>query len=132
MINISINAPKSKKGILEPALESYLKQLKVVKRTVPLDIEVRLVKLDALGYCDFNYVYKYPEINILLNRDLKLVELLVTLAHETVHAKQFLRKELKSKCNVTYWKGEASSKLEWEDEAYSLESVLFENFKNER
>jgi hypothetical protein len=131
VINISINAPKSKKYILEQALKSYLKQLKVVKRTVPLDIEIRLVKLDALGYCDFNYDYKYPEINILLNRDLKSDELLITLAHETVHVKQFLRRELKNKYNVNYWKGKASSNLEWEDEAYSLESVLLDNFKNE-
>ena len=59
-------------------------------------------------------------------------EMIKTLAHEMVHVKQFLRKELKEVRHQLYWLGEPSDKEEWEDEAYLMEEQLYNEYMNER
>ena len=54
-----------------------------------------------------------------------------TLAHEMVHAKQYLRGELNGWTNS--WKGRKPRNYKyenapWEKEAYKLEMKLYENF----
>jgi len=56
-------------------------------------------------------------------------EMMMTLAHEMVHAKQFLRGELKSEPNW-FWKGRAARNYKyinqpWEREAFRMERELF-------
>jgi len=131
MINISITGTTSKlkRETLRQAAEYFLSELKITRKSNPLDIEISLCKLDALGYCDFNYDFVDSELTISLNKNQSLDELITTLAHELVHAKQYLKKELKSSGFNTYWKGCLSNNQEWEDEAYSKEEELFLNFK---
>lgn len=61
------------------------------------------------------------------------------LAHEMVHAKQFLRKELDDR--LEYWKGvkfsasdDASYYLEspWEQEAYGMEMILYNKYMEKK
>jgi hypothetical protein len=132
MININVRkTSKEQEEVLINAATFYLDKLNVRKRTIPLDIEITLCKLDADGYCDFNYDHKYPEIAIHLNKRLSQKDMLVALAHELVHSRQYLRKELISKDRVFLWKGKTSKSYEWEDEAYDLESQLYERYENE-
>lgn len=133
MINIEVTGTysKIKRNKLISAAVYYLAQLNVTKRSIPLDIVIELEELDALGYCDFNGDHKYPEITISLNKNLPEEEMFITLAHELVHAKQYLRKELKSVGMMSYWMGKPSNNLEWEKEAYNLEQQLHVSFKKE-
>ena len=59
------------------------------------------------------------------------------LAHEMVHAKQYLKKELNMENRK--WKGRVykskendpwDMKLPWEKEAYKVEKVLYKNYIN--
>ena len=55
------------------------------------------------------------------------------LAHEMVHARQFLRRHLVQKRDgKLYWKGVQSDNEEWEDEAYVLEERYYKEYVNER
>lgn len=60
-------------------------------------------------------------------------EIMITLCHELVHAKQCIKGELKDGC---IWKGVDMkhlpvSKHPWEKEAYSLEKHLYEKYKQQ-
>jgi hypothetical protein len=121
------------------ATNHFLGQLNVTKKTKPLDIIISLTNSDADGFCDYNYDDKYPEIYIELDKSLSRNELLIALAHELVHAKQFLRKELKTKDGLNYWKGAIYSNMgfntttvPWEQEAYLKETTLFNNYDRQK
>lgn len=65
---------------------------------------------------------------------LEYSQMLITLAHELVHAKQFLRGELISYGKIIWMKRDFSKikldyfDLPWEVEAYELERDLFEKY----
>lgn len=114
------------KQTLVSACRFYMVQLGFRKRKTPLDITIKITKkMSVHGLCEFNQDFKYPEIEIHLNKDTGEDEMVKTLGHELVHAKQFLRKELTFKNKIFYWKGQLSENEEWEDEAYELEEKLY-------
>lgn len=89
----------------------------------------------VLGYCWGDK----DEVNIEISRthegrNLKFLEMMQTLTHEMVHARQFLRGELISEKGYRVWKGKSHKDTDyknypWEIEAYALEKELFlENF----
>jgi hypothetical protein len=132
MINIEVTGTTSNKIKCETieACEFYLKKLKISKnRKRLLEIFIEYSKIDEYGLCEFNDDYEFPEFIISINRGLDMDGRLSTLAHEIVHAKQFLRKELKCKNTKLYWKGKLSPQEEWEVEAYKLEDELFNEYK---
>ena len=103
----------------------FLKHLKIYKKTIPLDINIVLSKISHDGHCEFNDDFNFPEITITLKKGLIREELVLALAHELVHARQLLRKQLKNVGRTQYWNGVESDKEEWEDEAYLLENQLY-------
>lgn len=108
------------------ACRFYMVQLRFRKRKTPLDITIKITKkITEQGLCEFNQDFKYPEIEIYLNKETGEDEMIKTLAHELVHVKQFLRKELRVCNKEIYWKGQLSENEEWEDEAYELEEKLY-------
>jgi hypothetical protein len=94
-----------------------------------LEINIIFSELDVDGYTHTEDD-EYPSTFILeLNKNLEGDELLLTLAHEFVHVKQLVMGEL-SVCGM-YWKNKKiKNKLYHEDEAYRLESILYEKIKN--
>lgn len=126
------------KNTLAKAAMFYLDELKVTDASNPLEISIILTSLDTDGYCDFNYDHKYPEITVYLNKSTKDVqELLLFLAHECVHAKQFLKKELILNGLRGLWKNQEYPSIDfidspWEQEAYREEQILFKRLINER
>jgi len=96
-------------------------------------------KEEVWGYCDGDR----EEVNIELLRNspghkLSREEILMTLAHEMVHAKQYLKGELKSLNDLNIkWKKtviEDVTKqnyydLPWEQEADELEPIVYNNCK---
>lgn len=60
---------------------------KLMPRTTTLDITIRLKTIhEAAGYC---LSYDRREFELEIKRDLKLADLLKTVAHELVHVKQY-------------------------------------------
>lgn len=122
------------KNKLISAAYFYLKELKVSSRT-NLDVIIRLTNTDVHGYCDYNYDDSDKEITIELNKQLSHNELLLALAHEMVHAKQYVKKELRTINGLNYWKGATFSQTKfvdnmvpWEQEAYFREKELFSSY----
>lgn len=132
MINIVITGTKSKKlkTDLTNACMFYMKQLGFRKRKRVLEIFINIGHFDEYGLCEFNDDYYWPEITIQINRDYGYEEMLKTLAHEIVHAKQYLRKELKQIGEQLYWMGKPSNNEEWEVEAYVREEKLYNEYIN--
>jgi hypothetical protein len=98
-------------------------------------------KEDAYGYCSISGDVKKPrefEIEIDSSKDHILEDLLVWLAHEFVHIKQFVRLELFDYVSGgVQWKSRSFSSTSineetapWEKEAYRLEHKLYLQFKN--
>jgi len=128
MIHIEITGKANYlfKQTLIAACRFYMVQLGFRKRKRPLDITIKITKkMEEQGLCEFNQDFINPEIEIYLNKKTGELEMVKTLAHELVHAKQFLRKELKAINKSFYWKGKLSENEEWEDEAYELEEKLY-------
>ena len=69
------------------------------------------------------------EYFIEVNRKQSLEDLCVTICHEMVHVKQYVRKELYSEVNF-YKSREEYLNLPWEKEAYEKQEVLFSKWKN--
>lgn len=111
-----------------------------LKRNV--DIHLKMVtKQSDLGFChgDRNEVY----IDLCRNHEnyegiFTLDDIAKTLAHELVHAKQYLRGEIKPTDNIWHKTGEVYDdtsyrQLPWEHEAYMMEDFLHTLYwKNQR
>ena len=68
------------------------------------------------------------EYFIEVNRKQSLEDLCVTICHEMVHVKQYVRKELYSEVNF-YKSREEYLNLPWEKEAYEKQEVLYNKWK---
>lgn len=97
-------------------------------------LEIKSNKIKADGYCA--PLDKY-DFEIEVNQDLNFEHLMITLAHEMVHVKQYATKELKSKFvrgkPVDTWRGVKYRNLEyhnqpWEVEATTKEQELYCDF----
>jgi len=134
MIYVEVSGTRKKylKLLIKEACYFYLYKLKVTKRTIPLDIRIVLCDISHEGLCDFNHDYQFPEFELSLNRNIDEPKILSTLAHEVVHLKQFLRKEIKNVNGVYHWKKQVALNEEWEEEAYHMENILYKEFINEK
>ena len=93
---------------------------------------------DAIGYCSGDI----DEVSISINQCLKGNDWVEVLAHELIHAKQYLHGELEdSEPMVHYWHGnkfvtvhelfdyDAYTRLPWEREAFSKQRSLMKQIK---
>lgn len=153
-ISISgISDPKFKKELMR-ASYSYLESLisKRLMNHIILDIEVKrpsLIEDGADGYCEVighNSQNKPREFLIQIARNKSKRYMMMTLAHEIVHLKQYALGELDEDTNT--WKGKRYNSKSywntpWEIEAYGRErgmyfeycdkyGVYFEKFEKER
>jgi len=131
---------------LENAAFDYAEILLGKRMTKHIQLEIKLTKdlkkkEKAYGFChiigdDFN---KPREFMIELDASMKwdFAQILTWLAHEMVHLKQFVKKELFDyEYGATQWKSRlySISKVShddqpWEKEAYRLEGELYEMFE---
>ena len=135
MVKIVVTGTTSKKlkKLLQEACIFYMHQLGFRKRKRLLEIFIQIGHYgDHYGLCEFNYDFQWPEFLIHLDRDKGKEEMVKTLAHEMVHAKQFLRRELKEVRHQMHWLGVPSENEEWEDEAYLMEEQLYNEYINAR
>jgi hypothetical protein len=119
-------------AIVRMYMESLVKALELNRLRKP-HIEVEFVnKLGAFGLCSgdrdevkISIAKKCPATG----RRLTFLEMMQTLAHEMVHARQFLRGQLSAE-GAWKWKGRNADGYDyenqpWEKEAYRLEKTLF-------
>lgn len=76
-------------------------------------------------------------VKIRVRHQKNMNKMLHILAHEMVHARQFLRGQLEFISNHAHWRGEDVSDIDYEEqphekEAFSLEKVLVEDFYKTR
>jgi len=118
--------------LTEIYIQALLKELDLHKlRSFPLQIQFSRVLDDCIGLCEGSK--KYVMITIATydeGRKLTYLEMMRTLAHELVHARQFIRGQLNASLDGWKWKGRFANNYEytnqpWEKEAYRLEKILF-------
>lgn len=120
--------------LTEKFTQKLLKELGLHRlRTFPMIISFsKNITNGNLGACEGSK--KYAEISIATrcpdtDRPLTYLEMMITLSHEMVHAKQFIRGELSGE-GIWIWKGRKSEGYRylnqpWEREAFRLENILF-------
>jgi hypothetical protein len=100
--------------------------------TIEVDFEDEFED-DRCGYCD----YDEDGVTVFINPKMKKSQIIVTLFHEMVHAKQFVRGELVPGEGKRHsrWMGEECNlpylETPWEREAYELETVMWDIFRKE-
>lgn len=131
---IAIEGQIKNKWLVRFYLEQLIKELGIHRFRKPV-ITVRFATHaeGAYGLCD-GAKGEYAEILIArkcphTDRKLGFIEMMQTLAHEMVHARQFLRGQLNNKGGWA-WKGRKADGFEydnqpWEKEAFRLEKELF-------
>ena len=127
-VNVSGGKPYQRKRVQE--MVHYCIN-KLMPRMQTLDIEIKLkdLKGDALGYCLSEDTRTF---DLEIDKKQNLRKLLLTVAHEMVHVKQYVRKEMDdwNGVAVARWKGgtvlpnTSYYDLPWEKEAYRLQAKL--------
>lgn len=129
---------RSLSNLLRIATNFYIQRLLPFNNSRLLKIEVVAVdRLEADGTFEKIGTNNYL---VELKQDLSVSHMLVTLAHELVHLKQYVTKELKSYyvggTPVDVWRGKRYRNLSyesqpWEIEALTKEQDLYQDFISE-
>ena len=145
MINLAVYGTGrnlSLKNLIQRAAMSYLKMLLPLKRKVNIKIEVVDELESSEGVFGECYEYgsdDYYKYVIRLDNNKSRQIMLVTLAHEFIHLKQYDKKELRfysKDHDSARWKGQLYKNYDyetapWEVEASEGELVLYNNFINQ-
>ena len=101
---------------------------KLMPRMHGLEITVRLTKCEDHGYCmaeSEDRADRPRTFEIEINKDLKLRDLLQTVAHEMVHVKQYARGELYESTRKGKWRWQGkwmSNNVDYYDEPWEIEA----------
>lgn len=140
MIYVDISTRCPQKSRVEEFAEKVINSFftKRFSRSVWIDIQVGKVEEGYLGFCygDSEFVQielarRDTEGNMLSSKDIAH-----NLAHELVHAKQFIKRQIDGnqryrKTATSEWEDHSNTKYKdqpWEIEAYELEEELLERF----
>lgn len=98
-------------------------------------------KINEYAYCEWEFEnHRAKDYTITIDRNLSKRNMLIALAHEMIHVKQYAKGELKDylKVNKSKWKGEIIDPEEvdywdqpWEIEAHGREKELYYKFMNQ-
>ena len=105
-----------------------------LRREVEIQISFTKSIPDALGYClgDKNFIdIEISKTNPMTGKPQSMSQMMMTLAHELVHAKQFSRGDLTP--SLVNYKGKKDkftpySRQPWEREAYKKEEMIYDLF----
>jgi len=133
-MEFEINGRVKNKAIVYFYVQRLIEELGMDRLRKPI-ITVNFVTnaCGAFGLCDGSKS-EYADIQVarkcpVTNRKLGFTEMMQTLAHEMVHARQFIRGQLKNESGWA-WKGRKANGYDydnqpWEKEAFRLEKKLF-------
>lgn len=115
-------------SFIKKATQFYIQQIIPNHVSDEISISVRAVdNCGANGYCT-KMSKKHYEIEI--DSSLEFEHMMITLAHEVVHVKQYATKELNTmfvgKNIVDVWKGKRYKNVEYEDQPWEWEALLME------
>ena len=121
---------KRQRDIVHRVTAFVIKQLMPRMRTLDIEIKLKNIKSAAIGYCMEGDTNREFEIEI--DRNIGLLSMASTVAHELVHVKQYARREMDSRITsgLARWKGRRVredtpyDQLPWEVEAYRMEREL--------
>ncbi len=123
---------------IREATEFYLQQLLPSDKRSKLQVDIiGYDSMDSDGSCERISASKYL---IELKKGMSLELLLITLAHEMVHVKQYVQKELKiiyvKDDVVDVWMGKRYRNVKyydqpWEKEAFGTDENLYQDFLSE-
>lgn len=130
------------KDFLARSVEFYCGLLLPKNKANNLFVEIVLKKKlddDSDGYCiDHGKDGKYRDFEIEVSKGKSVRDTLQTIAHETVHLKQFVMGELKDgmvPATTSVWKGRVVNEIKtnywdlpWEIEAFGREKGLYHRF----
>lgn len=134
---ISYSQSPERKLLVELATKYFIKKLNLQKSKYNLHILHKQGLRKTDGQIGLTAKISDNEIAVALDSKLNDYKLLVTLAHEMVHVKQFARGQVKTKFtkfgNVkTFWMGRSINRQyynrPWEIEAYEREMDLTNQF----
>ncbi len=122
---------KATRALVESVITFFEQDLKLTKSTWSLGVYTKRGLSDSNG-CRGSVTRVGPKHLIMfLDSKLDVERLILTMAHEMVHVKQFARgqlKEIEGRTQVRYWMGKKVRKgyfeQPWELEAFSKERVL--------
>ena len=130
---------KHERAICEAVAIYCCKKLLPKVRSLEIEIELKNIKGDVVGYCmmeDDNKTY-----TIEIQKGMSVRQLVTTVAHEMVHVKQYYRKEMNDQLTSSgraKWKGKTVDAdtdymdLPWEKEAFRLQETLADDmWKND-
>ena len=128
--------PKKQRPIIKAAAEFYAKELLSAQMRKYCYVAISAGPLSIDGYTeviDYNAQNKAREFVIKLRNFKQLKWMLVTLAHEMVHVKQYAYNEMNEE--MTRWRGRkidvrnvAYTDHPWEVEAFWTEGALYKRF----
>jgi hypothetical protein len=129
------------RSLCKESLRFYANELlgKRLAKNISLQLVFEELPSPYFAICDWNDDGPvHRSFIVIISKTLKTKMMLVTLAHEMVHIKQYARKELQDnqhRDNVK-WRGKAFClnktkyhKRPWEIEAYAKDKPLYEKFK---
>jgi len=86
----------------------------------------KYVQFGWLGICDEKDLKEDGIIRIAINRNQDLPNLYKTIAHELVHAKQYLTGDLYVVNNKEWWRGQDTSIMDYDDQPHEIEAYAKE------
>lgn len=121
---------KTKRDIAYNVVHYMIKQLMPRLRNIEIEVKLTALTGDAVGYCLMGDNNRDFELEI--DKNLNIKDLVMTLCHEMVHVKQYVRKEMDdwNGLAVARWKNKTVLPntnyydLPWEKEAYELQAKL--------
>jgi len=120
----TIGGNKKQRELITDVASFCVDRLMPRMKTLEIEIQINNLKDQAVGYCmmqDDNRTFEL-EVDKKLDDD----ELITTVCHEMVHVKQYARNELGINDNHD---GENYYDLPYEKEAYKLQEILLEEYK---
>lgn len=126
------------KSLCKKAIKFYAKYLLSVRLYETISIHVEFIKYEKHEYAYCNPEDEYNRTFLIsINKNLSKEDTLRSIAHEMVHVKQYVKRELKH-----YTRGDKVKFLDeffiesktnywirpWEKEARALEEILYEEF----
>jgi hypothetical protein len=127
MIFIDTNGGKKKQRELVSQVAYWcISRLMPRLKKIEIDIQLNNLKDGAVGYCMMTDNNRTFEIEV--DKKLNIGEMIVTICHEIVHVKQYVRNELGINDNND---GQDYYNLSYEKQAYELQETLSEQFIKE-
>lgn len=129
---------KAEREIVRKTLAFCIKTLLPRFRTLEIEVNLKNIKTDAIGYCMTGDNPK-REFELEIQKGLSVKDLVTTVCHEMVHVKQYARKEMTDELTCSgraTWRGRTVHPdtkyydLPWEKEAYKMQDTLADEIWN--